>query len=286
MSQRDFIIGSLHGVAPQALADLTPKVEPAVPTSLQGVQALAKALTRGQRLGSAVLHDVDRLYQTVRPRLLDAGASPAAAGVLLEAVLSALPRNPAADLALLLTGSLRKEQWPRVSTVALLALRDAASLAPPEENGDCLAQLDRALEERGASVRDVGGTWCVCDGVSPLGRVLAEASVRQLQRQGAAPGHKWVLVLSNAERDADAELLAEYARALARRFAESQVQNALCARDALVWTESRLKAQAERSAAWSRPFALARAALRRMVARLSPPEMLGFARAHTRSGVY
>jgi hypothetical protein len=253
MHQRDFIIGSLHGLGSCALADMTPSTEQTLPAALEQLEAAAADVAVGVSVGGRVLHDVERTFRKLRDLVLAYGASPAASGVVLDRALGALPRGPAADVAIKLVGSLREEQFAQLGRAGLLALRDAACLAPPEESEAALSAIDAELERRGLEAwREVGTNWIIADGTAPGTLDAAAERVERMKANsrlaGALDGLA-VMVVPNSDRYTDRGVLLAHLKAAARRELDPRIGtalSALVARDVTFLDEERVAAEALR----------------------------------------
>jgi hypothetical protein len=275
MARPDFIISALHAVPEDADLDASHAVTLGAPFTLEQLDKEAKALASGTSVAGHVVFDVGRLYGALRARATAPGMSPATSGLLIDRVLWNLPRGPAGDVAVLFVDSLREEQLSSLGRAGLLALRDAACLAPAEESALAVRTLDDELARRGApSCREVGGTWIIAEGASP---VALEAAHERLDRMHDRPllssalNGLAVLVVPQAERLTNRALILAHIRAFARR----EFDPGLCAalsqlgeRDVTALDEARVLAEAVEPSAWSRGAQVARSAFRGVVSRL------------------
>jgi hypothetical protein len=274
MHPRDFIIGSLHGLGDLALADVTPSTEQTLP-ALEQLQSVAADVAVGISVGGRVLHDVERTFRKLKDVVVAYGASPAATGIVLDRALGALPRNPASDVAIRLVGSLREDQLQQIGRAGILALRDAACLAPAEEGEAAMKALDEELERRGPEAwREVGQNWIIADGTAPGTLEVASERVERMQHNPRLAGlldGLSVMVVPSGDRDTDRGVLLTHLRAAARRELDPRVGAALCAleaRDVTFLDEARVAAEAVRMRPLARHARTAKHLWRGLAARL------------------
>jgi hypothetical protein len=274
MHQRDFIIGSLHGLGTPALVELTPSTEQTLPAALEQLEAAAADVAVGVSVGGTVLYDVERTFRKLRDLVMAYGASPATMGVLVDRALGALPRSPAADVAIKLVGSLREDQLAQIGRAGILALRDATCLAPAEEGEAALNTLDAELERRAPEAwRQVGTNWIIADGTAEGTLEAAAERVERMQANsrlaGALEGLA-VMVVPSDDCLTDRGVLLAHLKAAARRELDPRIGealSALVARDVSFLDEERVAAEALRTRPLARHAQAAKQIWRGLAAR-------------------
>jgi hypothetical protein len=275
MVQRDFIISALHRIGPMALPEALPSVETNPAYGLDWIEQTAEEIAVGVTLAGRTVYDVERLFKKLKDRALFPELSPATSALVIDRTLALLPKGPAADVAIRLTGALREDEIHSIGRAGLLALRDAACLAPPEESEAAVAQIDEELERRGpVACRDVGGTWLIAEGAHPDALDFAHERLNRMHGRpllSSAIAGLAVMVTPEAERHTDRRAVLAHLKALSRRDLDPTLATALSQlheNNVTTLEEAKVMKDAFLQSRWARHAQTARILWRQVATRL------------------
>ena len=215
-----------------ASKDAATRAAPRHDLSEGGVRAerytLATALELGRSLSAAsiraatpeVLCDLLQIYRGLR-QVCVGDSSSAHKAIVLDEALAPLAREACTHTAMRLLASLRDDHLRGIGRGGLHALRDAVCLAEPWVAELNLARLDAELARRGpVRTCQVAGVTILADAVSAeaMERVISRVrEMKSLSRAADALKGLFILLVPQAERRADNQLLFAHLKVAARR---------------------------------------------------------------------